>query len=141
MFIHIMTSYSRDLSIKTERKCYHKYIKFYEYVTENPPFDRVYYEETLNTTQFIIFVYTLLFSSMQTSIRIGNIIDIKQNKHIKLHVVKVIRKKAETEKRNKQTKIIAMNCQEEYDSETQSCNFIVFSPFSLTPREYTNKIN
>lgn len=77
---------------------------------------------------------------MRTSIRIGNIIDIKQNKHITLHIVKIIRKKTETEERNNK-KIIAMNCQGEYDSETQSCNFIVFFPFYLTPREYTNKIN
>lgn len=43
----------------------------------------------------------------------------------------------------KKHKIRAINCQGEYDSENQSCNFIVFFffSFSLTPREYTNKIN
>lgn len=33
----------------------------------------------------------------------------------------------------KQKKIRAMNCQGEYDSENQSCNFIVFFPLFLDP--------
>lgn len=46
--------------------------------------------------------------------------------------MKIIRKKMEAEKRNKK-KIRAMNCQGEYDSENQSCNFIVFFPLFLDP--------
>lgn len=55
-----------------------------------------------------------------------------QNKPIKLYLMKIIRKKMEAEKRNKK-KIRAMNCQGEYDSENQSCNFIVFFPLFLDP--------
>lgn len=55
----------------------------------------------------------------------------QQNKPIKLHLVKIIRKKKEAEKRNK--KIRAMNYQEEYDMKTRAAISLFFFPLFLDP--------
>lgn len=132
----VMTSNSSDCPITTERRC--KVLcctislKGFMIVSRKASlFIRIYLEALLDITWFIKSGCILLFSSWWTTIRIEQTHDMQQNKPIKLHLVKIIRKKKEAEKRNK--KIRAMNYQEEYDMKTRAAISLFFFPLFLDP--------